>query len=150
MKPCGNSEAGTNTEIFVTTSEIKSLTGISESKSQSILYYLERHTRANGKPLLERGENARTEWLLSFEHGYEERIDSPALRDLSRQLIDVFRSTEAFRLQEQEIRMIEGDDLADYLGWETGVLISEINNLVKRHILVHAKPSSDPVVDKRR
>ena len=126
-------------EIFVTTSEIKSLKGIGESKSQSILYYLERHTCANGKHLLERGENARTEWLLSFEHGYEERIDSPALPISSRQLIDVFRSTEAFRLQEQEIRMIEGDDLADYLGWEIGVLMSEINNLVKRHILVHAK-----------
>lgn len=125
-------------EIFVTASEIKSLTGIGESKSQSILYYLERHTHANGKPLLERGENARTEWLLSFEHGYEERIDSPALRISSRQLIDVFRSTEAFRLEEREIRMIEGDDLADYLGWDTGVLMGEINNLVNRHILVHA------------
>lgn len=125
-------------EIFVTASEIKNLTDIGESKSQSILYYLERHTCANRKPLLERGENAQTEWLLSFEHGYEERIHAPALRVSATQLIDVFRYADAFRLQEREIRMIDGDDLADLLGWEKRTLLVEINNLMNRHILVHA------------
>ena len=97
-------------EIFVTVDEIEFLTGVGESKSKSILFYLERHTRVNGKSLLERGENAQTKWLLAFEHGYEDRIQDPAINASSLQLIDQFLTSDEFRLREREIRVIDGDD----------------------------------------
>ncbi|HJT58558.1 MAG TPA: ATP-dependent helicase [Ktedonobacteraceae bacterium] len=78
------------------------------------------------------------ESLLAFESGYEERIQSAALGSLSRQLIDAFQAEGEFRLSERTIRMIDGNELAEFLGWEKWRLSREINNLVRRHILVHA------------
>lgn len=123
-------------EIFVTAYEISLLTGLDEGKFTSILYYLEHHTRANGIPLLERGENALSNWLFAFEHGYEQRIQNKALSLASKQLINVLLNSKDFRLRERELSLIDSDKLADYLKWDEGTLRSEINNLVGRYILV--------------
>ncbi len=126
-------------EAFVTQNDLGLMAGLNEGRVGSVLFYLEHHTRFNGNPMLERGEYAQTEWLLAFEHSYERRIQVSVPNTLSRQLIySAFRNSDEYRLREREIRLIDGDDLAESLGWETGTLLGEIRNLLARHIIVRA------------
>ncbi|HVB25336.1 MAG TPA: RecQ family ATP-dependent DNA helicase [Ktedonobacteraceae bacterium] len=127
-------------EIYITEAEIQRLTGIKEEDKNTInplLFYLERYTRANGRPVIERGENVTTEWLLAFEHGYEQRIQNPNISSFSRELIAKFQTAE-FCLREHDVRMIDGEKLAEVMGWELKVLHDEVKNLLKRNILVNA------------
>ena len=126
-------------EAFVTQNDLGLMAGLNEGRVGSVLFYLEHHTRFNWKPLLERGEYVQTEWLLAFEHGYERRIQVSVPNALSRQLIySAFRNSDEYRLREREIRVIDGDDLAESLGWETEALLGEIRNLLARHVIVRA------------
>jgi len=128
-------------EIYVTQTEIQRLAGIEkkeENKINPLLFYLERFAFANGKRVIERGENVQTQWLLAFEHGYEQRIQDSNISDLSQNLIAVFQTSTEFLLHEREVRMIDGEKLAEAMSWEFKTLLAETKNLLRRHILVNA------------
>jgi RecQ family ATP-dependent DNA helicase len=132
-------------EIYISLDDLARLTGILDdndhntNKLEAILYYLEHHTRAYGKPLLERGEDVQTRWLLALEHGYQERIQNSALSYSTRRLINVLLTSQEYRMQEREIRLIDGDELANSMGWGEKALQTTMGNLLKRQILVKAK-----------
>jgi len=130
-------------EIFVTEEIIQQLTGIKEEekgKIKTALYYLEHRTLAHGKPVLECGEHIPVQWLLAFEHGYMKHIKHPTI-DVSsslRRLINVFQKNDGFRLREREVRMIDGNALAEDMEWDELILRNAIDKLVEIHILVRA------------
>lgn len=126
--------------VYITTAEIQRLTGIGKKDKNninSLLFYLERHTRSNGKPVIERGENTAVKWLLAFEHGYKYRIHDPNISPHSQQLIQKLQ-TDEFYLRERAVRAIDSVILAEAMEWEYTTLHKEIQNLQRRHILVNA------------
>ncbi len=129
---------GEEQKILATEHEIARLANVDENMITPILYYLEYHTQANGKSILERGESASRAWQLKFEQGYQHRIEDPAISLSSRQLIDVFLTSDKFCLGEKETVTIDANDLALHMGWEMAELEGEKENLVMRHIIVHA------------
>ena len=132
-------------EVYTSVDDLAQLAGMKNTedddgrytnKVQAIVYYLEYHTHANGNPLLERREDIQTRWLLAWEHGYQDCIQHPALSDSSQELINVFLTSEEFRLCERKARLVDGDELAERLEWDKMRLQDTIGILLRRHILV--------------
>jgi len=132
-------------EVYISVDDLGQLAGIKKTedndgrdknKVQAIIYYLEHHTCANRKPLLERREDVQTRWLLAWEHGYQDCIQHAALSDPSQQLINAFLTSTEFRLCERKVRLVDGDELAERLQWDKERLQEAIGILLRKRILV--------------
>jgi RecQ family ATP-dependent DNA helicase len=132
-------------EVHVSVDDLAQLAGMkgaenddgrSKNKVEAIIYYLEHHTHANRKPLLERREDVQTRWLLAWEHGYLDGVRHAMFSEGERQLINVFLTEKEFRLGERKVQLIDGDDLAESLEWDAERLQGTIDILRRKGILV--------------
>lgn len=130
-------------EVLATDRDIALLAGVDDgddgrgNRIATILYYLEYHTQAHDRPVLEREETANHVWRLRFEEGYEERIAALPEHSPSRPLLDLFLKSESYGLNSYSSTPVSLGELKDSLGWSYARLESEILNLVRRQIITY-------------
>ncbi len=125
-------------EVIATQHDIAARAGVDEESVGTVLYYLEYHSRANGQPVIERGENANRTWRLRWEHGYEDQITHLPPNSPSHLLLRCFRDIGEFHLSEFEYTAVSAVDLATGLRWSYARLEGELLNLARHRIIAYA------------